>query len=158
MEMHGIRDYLLFCLIISKRPWRNWLQHIWSSIQWPTNTSSTTCNIFMWAFSWQNKKIKNHWNYQCICDIWIIWKLSWYFEHWTILIVLFFVVLILSLMFTIKPTNLEKYFSRFSKNMIKPPLIWLCVWLFKFSNFPIMLRLMRSNGFSPLLNILHKNL
>ena len=30
------RDYLLFSLIISKIPWRNWFRNIWSSILWHT--------------------------------------------------------------------------------------------------------------------------
>ena len=45
----------------------------------------------------------------------------------------------------------------FLKNMIKPPLIWL-MYLPLYPNFQITVRLMKSKGCVPLLNILHKNL
>ena len=44
-------------------------------------------------------------------------------EHWTILIVFSFVVLVLSLVFTIEQNNLENLSLEFPKNMTKPPLI-----------------------------------
>ena len=74
-----------------------------------------------------NIKNENQWIYQYICDIQIIWKLSYVnllriivFEPWTMLIVIFFLVLILSIWITIKPNNLN-FILEFLKNMIKPP-------------------------------------
>ena len=68
-----------------------------------------------------------------------------------------FLVLILSIFFTIDPTNLKKNLTfKFLKNMIKPPSIW-SIYLTLLANFQIMLRLMKWNGFVPLLNILHKS-
>ena len=71
---------------------------------------------------------KNQWIYQWICDIQIIWKLSCVvliriivfelLEHWTMLIVFLFLVLILSICLTIKPYN---FILEFPKNMTKPP-------------------------------------
>ena len=65
-----------------------------------------------------------------ICDIQIKWKLSYVnllkvivfelFEHWTVLIVFLFLVLIFSIWLTITPSNLRKVFLEFPKNMIKP--------------------------------------
>ena len=58
---------------------------------------------------------KNQWIYQLICDIQIIWKLSYInvpriivfelFEQWFTLIVFLFLVLILSIWITMKPNN-----------------------------------------------------
>ena len=45
----------------------------------------------------------------------------------------------------------------FPKNMIKTSLSW-SMYLALQANFGIMLRLMKSSSFVPLLNILHKNL
>ena len=73
---------------------------------------------------------KNQWILQWICDIQIIWKLSYVnflriivfelFEPFTMLIVFFFLALILSIWLTIKPSNLRKFYSWISENMIKP--------------------------------------
>ena len=43
------------------------------------------------------------------------------FEHWIMLIVFIYLVLILSVWLTIKPNNLMKSILEFLKNMIKPP-------------------------------------
>ena len=65
---------------------------------------------------------KNQWIYQWICDIQIIWKLSYLmllriivFEHWTILIAFLFLVLTISIWLTIKPNNLRKFYSQISE-------------------------------------------
>ena len=65
-----------------------------------------------------------------ICDIQIKWKLSYVnllkiivfelFEHWTVLILFLFLVLIFSVWLTTKPSNLRKVLLEFPKNMIKP--------------------------------------
>ena len=70
------------------------------------------------------------------------------------LIVLLFLALILSILFTIEQTNLQKSYSQISE---KPPLVWL-INLTLLANFQIMLHLMKSNGCVPLLILLHKNL
>ena len=78
-----------------------------------------------------NKKInKNQCVYQWICDIQVIWKLSYrnllwiivfeLFEHWTMLITFLFLVLILSIWLTISQIILRKIsFSNFLKNMTR---------------------------------------
>ena len=43
------------------------------------------------------------------------------YEHWIMLIVFIYLVLILSVWLTIKPNNLRKFILEFLKNMIKPP-------------------------------------
>ena len=78
-------------------------------------------------FSWLNsititERNKNQWIYQWICNMKIIWKLSYLillriivfelFEHWTMLIVFFFLVFIISIWPAIKPNNLRKFYSR----------------------------------------------
>ena len=49
------------------------------------------------------------------------------------------------------------FFSKFGKNMIKPPLIWL-IYLTWIANFRISLGLMKSNVCVALLNVLHIDL
>ena len=68
---------------------------------------------------------KNQWIYQWICNIQIIWKLSYIhlwktiafepFEPWTLLIVFLFLVLIISIWLTIKPINLRKFYFQIKK-------------------------------------------
>ena len=77
------------------------------------------------------KKFKSMDFFQWICDIQIMWKLSYLtvlkiirfelFEHWTMLILLLFLIMIFSIWLTIKPSNLRKFYSQIWKNMIKPP-------------------------------------
>ena len=43
-------------------------------------------SLLSWAFSRQEKN-KKHWNYQSICDTWVLRKWSWHFKHqlcWTL--------------------------------------------------------------------------
>ena len=79
-----------------------------------------TMNSFM-----VTERKKHQWIYQWICDIQIIRKLSYVillriivfelFEHWTMLIVFLFLVLIISIWLTIKPNNLRKFYSWISE-------------------------------------------
>ena len=86
--------------------------------------------------SHDNKNInKNQCVYQWICDIQVIWKLSyinllWIIvfelsEHWTMLITFLFLALILSIWLTISQIILRKIsFSNFLKNMTRLPSLW----------------------------------
>ena len=77
------------------------------------------------------KKFKSMAFFQWICDIQIMWKLPYLtvltiirfelFEHWTMVILFLFLILIFSIWVTIKPSNLRKFYSQIWKNMIKPP-------------------------------------
>ena len=77
------------------------------------------------------KKFKSMDFFQWICDIQIMWKLSYLtvlkiirfelFEHWAMVILFLFFILIFSIWVTIKPSNLRKFYSQIWKNMIKPP-------------------------------------
>ena len=79
------------------------------------------------------EKNKYQWIKQWICDIQIIWKLSYknllmiiafeLFEPWTMLILLFlFLALILSIWLTIKPNNFRKFCSCIFKK--HDPSLW----------------------------------
>ena len=62
---------------------------------------------------------KNQWIYQWICDIQILWKLSYIillkiivfelFKNWTMLIVCLFCYIIIFIWLTVKPNNLKLY-------------------------------------------------
>ena len=58
-------------------------------------------------------------------------------------------------MFTIKSNNFEKSYSQISEKHDQTS-INLTMGLTLYANFLIMLRLMKSNGFGPLINTLHK--
>ena len=64
-------------------------------------------------------------------------------------------VLILCILFTIKPTNLKNLIFESPKN-IKPSLIWLLYYSTLQVNFQIVLCVMKWNVCVPLLNIMHK--
>ena len=90
------------------------------------------------------EKNKNQWIYQLICDIQIIWKLSYInvpriivfelFEHWFTSIVFLFPVLIISIWITMKPNNLRKFYYRVSEKH-KP----LCLWKGSYKFSPVRL-------------------
>ena len=79
--------------------------------------------------SWQQKK-KKKWIYQWICNIQIICQLYYanllriivfeFFEHWTMLIVFLFLVLILSIRLQSIQVIQENFVLELQKNMIKP--------------------------------------
>ena len=79
------------------------------------------------AFSRQNKKIKTI----GIINASVTFK--WYERYGNTLNTdcVFFVVLVLSLMFTIEPNNLEKSYSGISEKHDQAPFISLCVILYK---------------------------
>ena len=86
--------------------------------------SKTELFVIMNVFTIAERN-KDQWIYQWICDIQIIWKLSYLnllriivfelFEHWTMYIVFLFLVLILYIWLTIKPNNFRKFYSRISE-------------------------------------------
>ena len=93
--------------------------------------SSTDLSVTMNSFTITERNL-NQWPFfQWICDIQIMWKLPYLtvlkiirfelFEHWTMVILFLFLILIFSIWVTIKPSNLRKFYSQIWKNMIKPP-------------------------------------
>ena len=72
MEMHGIGYYLLFSLIISKRPWRNWFGNISSPIQWTTKFDlPSNATSLQWTAKtppWNIKEFKQI-KYSFLCQV-----------------------------------------------------------------------------------------
>ena len=117
---------------------------------------SRLISLLSWAFSGQDEKIRiigiinrfmtfKYKSYLNILSIELCWLCSfilyWFFSHCP----------------QSNQLILKNLILEFSKIMIEPPLIWLMHLTF-YACFRIILRLMKSNGRVPLLNILHKSL
>ena len=110
---------LIFCRI---RPNGSWFV-IHEVLNFPDST--------LWCHEpfQHNKETKNQWIYQSICNIQIIWKLSYInlpriivlelFGHWTMLIVFLFFVLIVPYGSQSSQITYENFILEFPKNMIK---------------------------------------